>query len=203
MRYVFGTIFWVFGGFVLGGAFDAFTAWFGWVYLYGGIALFLPPLWELETASTRRGTRYLLRAPYLLSAAIFAVVGIACTVAMGSAVSDASIAQAWAYGLAGLLMFAAGSQLSLPVLRQIHTLRVEGRPQPIGFNVFEVARSLGGRVTPAELSANFGIQYSRAKALLSELVDLGACERIVALNGAVVYRFLELETDKVDLLEAD
>lgn len=201
MRYVYGAISWILGGLILGGSIHAFAVWFGWVLLAAGVALFLPPLWEMETRQSSRAAAYLLRGPYLAAGSIFGVLGVICAGAMGSVIVDGAVAESIGLAFGSMLMFASGSALALPVLRNVRRLELEGRPQPLAFNVFEVAQASGGRVTPAELAAMFGVEYVRARQLLVDLAREGACERLVARNGAVIFRFPELEGDKLDLLE--
>lgn len=202
MRYLYGAISWIVGGLILGGGVSVFGLWFGWVLLGGGVALFLPPLWELEAQNSPRAVTYILRGPYLAAGAAFALLGVVCTGAMGSVIADGAIGESIGLALAAMLMFASGSSIALPVLRNMRKLGLDGRPQPLTFNVFEEALALGGRVTPAELAASHGIEYRRARALLLDLTEQGACERLVARNGAVIFRFPELEGDKLDLLES-
>jgi len=202
MRYVYGAILWIFGGAVLAGAADVFAFWLGWVFLGGGVALFLPPLWQLEAETTGPAAAYLLRAPFLASGAVLVVLGVVLAGAMGSVVIDGVLAEAVMLGFASLLMFAAGGTLALPVLRNARQLDLARRPAELDVNVFQIAQAKGGRLTASELAADHGVSYAAARVALQQLVGQGACDCLVTRSGAVVYRFPELESDKRDLLEA-
>ena len=201
MRYLYGMVSWIFGGLVLAGGVPVLGPWFGWVLLGAGGTLFMPPLWQMENAETPRAIVRMLRGPYLAAGVLFGLLGVACAGAMGSVVVSGAIGESIGLGFAAMLMFASGTALAFPVLRHARHLELSGRPQPLGFNVFEVVQDSGGRVTPAELAATHGVSYRHARLALLELVDEGACERIVARNGAVIFRFPELEGDMFDLLE--
>ncbi len=201
MRYIYGAIFWIFGGAILAGGLASFGVWLGWALLAGGVMLFMPPLWRIESRRTPLGRGYLLRAPFVASGVLFLVLALVLAGSMGAVVVEGAAAEALGYGFLSLLTFAAAGSLLLPLFRHAQTLEHERSPRELPINVFEVAQARGGRLTAAELAANFGVGYERARHALQALVDDGACDTLVTRSGAVVYRFPELEGDKLDLLE--
>lgn len=201
MRYLCGLFSWILGGLLLESGMATASLWIGWFALAGGTMLFLPALWKLETNSTPTQTRYLLRAPYLGGGMFFAACALVSIWTMGQSMTAGFAGESLMLAMTSILLFATVDELVSPLARHVRELELDGRPQPIGFNVLEVARDLGGRLTPAELAADFGVDYVHARDTLMSLLAEGACERVVTRNGAVVFRFPELETDKVDLLE--
>lgn len=69
--------------------------------------------------------------------------------------------------------------------------------------VLQLAQERAGRISAVEASAVLGAPFEDARKLLETLTSQGACQIVVTEEGAVVYRFPELEPGarKRDLLE--